>query len=164
MTVGTEETEEDGSRHARYRRRRRVMLAGHVEIVEGVQVSTHPDCPHGTGEGYDLYKCRCAKCSEHSAAPRMKEHREQRYQATAQEVLRAHGVPEKALSVDATDELIRVWRASRGASRLRKVALHLGRTYPGMTPAQVFQLTEQLVEALRGAGAGTKTTKDADRA
>lgn len=158
MTV---DTEGDGSRHARYQRRRRSKLAQAVKVIEGVQVSTHADCPHGTSAGYDLYKCRCAKCSEHSAAPRMKEHREQRYQSAALAALRAHGVPENALTDGTADELIRVWRASRGQSRQRRLALHLGRAYPGMTADQVITLTEQLIEDLRSAGGNTRTAEGA---
>lgn len=147
-------TRQDGTRHARYARRRREKLAEYLEEVgpEGatIKVSRHPDCPHGQRDGYDLYGCRCAECAEHSAGPRIQEYREQRYQAATVAVLRDHGVPEGRAS-ELAPELIEVWRRSRGPSRQRKLTLHLGRTFPGMTSAQVLAVSQALITALSAA-------------
>lgn len=152
-------TEESGTRHARYARRRREKLAEFLKTVEvegvEIKVSEHPDCPHGKRDGYDVYGCRCAECGEHSATSRIQEYREQRYRATAVTVLRDHGVPEHR-AAEVGPELIEVWRKSRGASRLRKLSLHLGRTFHGMTAEQVLALAQQLVAELRDAGTTLK--------
>lgn len=155
MSARTEE--QDGSRHAQYARRRRARLAEFLEEIDGVMVSQHPDCPHGHRDGYDLYGCRCAECGEHSAAPRIKEYREKRYRAAAVAVLHGHGVPEGEPADQLADELIDLWRKSRGQSRHNKLALHLSRTEHGLTGAHALTVAEELVTALRSAGDGSQT-------
>lgn len=160
MSVPNQNNNPDGgTRHAKYARRRRAALAEHLKLIGGVKVSQHPDCPHGTPDGYNLFGCRCLECGEHSAAPRIQEYREQRYQAAAVAVLREHGAPEDR-AAKLAPELIEVWRRSRGAGRQRKLTLHLGRTFHGMTPTQVLAVTDALVTALRNAGTGASKDED----
>ena len=161
MTV---DAEGSGSRHARYQRRRRLRLAEAVETVGGVQVSTHVDCPHGTRDGYDLYKCRCAKCSEHSAAPRMKDSREQRYQSAAEAVLAKHQVPEHVPdwnNKELAAALVEVWRRHRGQVRITRLASHLvirmsAMSVTGWSDQRATEVAAELTTALRVAGGSIK--------
>jgi len=162
-------TDQNGTRHARYARRRREQLAGFLKPIDpddpdGPKVSTHPDCPHGHRDGYDLYGCRCPKCGEQSAAPRIREYREQRYQAAAVAVLRRHGVPEGQTVEDLADTLIEVWRTSRGESRIRKLAVRIRKAGHAATSPRAITMAEELTSALRAAGAGARAAREPDGA
>lgn len=150
--------EQQESRHAQYARRRRARLAEYLKLSDpdnpdSPKVSTHPDCPHGHRDGYDLYGCRCPECSEHSAGPRIQEYREQRYQAAAVAVLRGQGVPEGEPADTLAAELIELWRRSRGASRHRKLAARISKAPHGLTGSHALFVTDELITALSAAGA-----------
>ena|SRR5688572_26876117 len=156
--------DQDGTRHAKYARKRRAELATHLKEIKisddtTIKVSEHPDCPHGTRDGYDLYGCRCAACGEHSAAPRIKEYREKRYQAAAVAVLHGQGVPRDD-APELAAELIELWRNSRTDSRLRKLATRISQTKHGLTGAHAIVTAEALIAALRTAGSGSKKAED----
>lgn len=160
MSVPTYDDNPDGgTRNARYARRRRAKLATYLKVIGGVKVSQHPDAPHGTPDGYNLFGCRCLECGEHSAGPRIQQYREQRYQAAAVAVLREQGVPEDR-AAELAPELIEVWRRSRGAGRQRKLTLNLARIFHGMTSDQVLTVADALVAALRNAGTGASKDED----
>lgn len=161
----------DGTRHAQYARRRRAKLAEFLKTIGGVRVSHHPDCPHGSRDGYDLFGCRCAKCSPHSAAPRINSYREQRYHDAAESVLAAHKVPQEPRDgvqdwrTRLATELIKVWRGSRGTVRIQRLATHLGismsaMAITGWSEQRCTTVAEELTAALRAAGANTKTVQD----
>ena len=51
--------------HARMEDRRRYL----VKDEDGNDISTHPECPHGTYSGYTAYACRSRRCKKDKGKP-----------------------------------------------------------------------------------------------
>lgn len=132
------------SRQAVYRQRKRAELAEYRRVVCPDQTctkmhhetglddcaasyyrSTHPDCPHGQTEGYDLFGCRCPDCRDKTGTEaRWKHARDARRAEVVTAALKAEGLDQLA-TPEIITEVLELWRRHRGDNRRIQIGRHL---------------------------------------
>jgi hypothetical protein len=146
MSDQSDPTDDTASPQWRYRQRRRAELRDQRRQVGDRLVSTHPDAPHGTPEGYDLFSCRCHRCTS-AGTKRSREGRDRRRTQVILDVLDNTGLA--VTDRDATArQVLDTWRTSRGERRAVLVAARLDEHAPHTAEQDRVRVAQAIVAAL----------------